>query len=175
MQSIAPSIKQVGVAIQWTADTTEHAHVTEIKTPARFTNNNNYDPQICRYLDLAEKCRSFELALSLCEQEASQLEDQSALSEGGKSEDARSDISNGEDDDEYNDNTPKTSGPSSLAHPSTNYFMISARLHAKQTGSVPLPLCCLIAGSMAVNLSYAPSLRRISVDEAVQKFGLSDL
>ncbi|KAG1849731.1 hypothetical protein F4604DRAFT_1934748 [Suillus subluteus] len=33
MQSIVPSICNTGVAMQWTADTTEHAHITEIKDP----------------------------------------------------------------------------------------------------------------------------------------------
>ncbi|KAG9309410.1 hypothetical protein JVU11DRAFT_10661 [Chiua virens] len=80
MQSIAPSIKCVGVTIQWTADTMEHAHVSEIKMPARSTNNNNYDPQICCYLDWAEKCRSFELATSLHEQDA--IRNQNTLLDG---------------------------------------------------------------------------------------------
>ncbi|KAG2050011.1 hypothetical protein BDR06DRAFT_892676 [Suillus hirtellus] len=51
MQSITASMSQVGALIQWSADATEHAHVSEIKDPARCTNNNDYDPQICRHLD----------------------------------------------------------------------------------------------------------------------------
>ena len=65
MQSMAPSISRVGVAIQWSADITEHAHIDQIKDPARASNNNNYHPQICRQLDRLEKCRNFKLALSL--------------------------------------------------------------------------------------------------------------
>ncbi|KAF8440986.1 hypothetical protein L210DRAFT_3645229 [Boletus edulis BED1] len=168
MQGIAPSIKHVGVTIQWTADTTEHAHVSEIKTPAGSTNNNNYDPQICCYLDRAEKCWAFELATLLREQE-----DQTALSDGGRSEDDQSDLSDDEDND--NDNAAQPFGPSNLARPSTNYFTISACLSAKQAGTIPSPLRSFIVGSTAVNLSYAPSLRQISVDEAAQRFGLPDL
>ncbi|KAG9312842.1 hypothetical protein JVU11DRAFT_6271 [Chiua virens] len=166
----AIGIKRVGVTIQWTVDTTEHPHVSEIKTPARSTNNNNYDPQICRYLDRAEKCRSFELATSLREQDA--IRNQNTLLDGENS-DEPSDVSDGEDDDRYN--ASQVSGLPGHARPSTNYFTISARLCGKQTGSVLLPLHSFIAGSMAVNLSYAPSLRQISVDEAAQKFGLPDL
>jgi len=70
MQSFVPSIRNVGVAIQWTTDVTEHAHVTEIKTPAEASNNHNYDPQICWYLDRSEKCRMFELTMSLTESNA---------------------------------------------------------------------------------------------------------
>ncbi|KAG1856595.1 hypothetical protein C8R48DRAFT_749162 [Suillus tomentosus] len=46
MQSIIPSIRNSGVIGQWSADITEHAHITEIKDPARSSNNNNYDTQI---------------------------------------------------------------------------------------------------------------------------------
>ncbi|KAG1803425.1 uncharacterized protein BJ212DRAFT_1285084, partial [Suillus subaureus] len=55
MQSIVPSIRNTGVPLQWTTDTTEHAHITAIKDPA-FSSNNNYDPQICRHLDRTNKC-----------------------------------------------------------------------------------------------------------------------
>jgi len=62
MQNIAPSICHSGVAIQWMADVTEHAHITEIKDLAWQSNNNNYDPQICRHLNREEKLRHFDLA-----------------------------------------------------------------------------------------------------------------
>ncbi|KAG1870495.1 hypothetical protein C8R48DRAFT_670848 [Suillus tomentosus] len=55
MQSITASSRKVGALIQWSADTTEHAHISEIKDPAWHTNNNDYDPQICRHLDHQEK------------------------------------------------------------------------------------------------------------------------
>jgi len=42
MQSIMPSIQNSGVTGQWSADVTEHAHITEIKDLARLSNNNNY-------------------------------------------------------------------------------------------------------------------------------------
>ncbi|KAG0691620.1 hypothetical protein DFH29DRAFT_884047 [Suillus ampliporus] len=53
MQNITHSICNSGVIAQWSADVTEHVHITEVKDPARSSNNNNYDLQICRYLDLA--------------------------------------------------------------------------------------------------------------------------
>ncbi|KAG2071298.1 hypothetical protein BDR04DRAFT_1117707 [Suillus decipiens] len=55
MQSITASSCKVGALIQWSTDTTEHAHISEIKDPAWHTNNNNYDPQICCHLDCQEK------------------------------------------------------------------------------------------------------------------------
>ena len=173
MQSIVPSIKCVGATIQWTADTTEHAHVSEIKTPARSTNNNNYDPQICCYLDCAEKCRVFELATSLCEQQA--MQDQRGFSDDGRSEEEKLDASDGTSDE---DDVPRPLGgvrPAGLARPVTDYFTIAACLSSTETGSTPFPLHSFIAGSAAVNLSYSPSLRRISIDKAARMFGLPDL
>ena len=164
MQSIAPSIKCVWATIQWTMDTTEHAHVSKIKTPARSTNNNNYDPQICHYLDRAEKCRVFELATSLHEQQA--MQDQRGFLDDGRSEEEKSDASDGTSDE---DDVPRPLGgvrPAGLAHPVTNYFTIATRLSSTETGSTPFPLRSFIAGSAAVNLSYSPSLRQISINEA---------
>ncbi|KAG1797796.1 uncharacterized protein HD556DRAFT_1233058, partial [Suillus plorans] len=65
MYNIVPSICNTGITMQWSADATEHAHITEIKDSARSSNNNNYDSQICCHLDCADKCRRFDLATSL--------------------------------------------------------------------------------------------------------------
>ncbi|KAG2048234.1 hypothetical protein BDR06DRAFT_1013135 [Suillus hirtellus] len=65
MQSITASMSQVGALIQWSADATEHAHVSKIKDPARHMNNNDYDPQICHHLDQAEKLHRFAIAMTL--------------------------------------------------------------------------------------------------------------
>ena len=71
MQNFVLSISQLGVPIQWSTDITEHAYISKIKIPARASNNNNYDPQICWYLDRAEKCWTFKLAISMHKQELS--------------------------------------------------------------------------------------------------------
>ena len=55
------------MAIQWSADTTEHAHIMTIKDPVRSGNNQNYEPQICRYLDRLDKLFQFDLATSIKE------------------------------------------------------------------------------------------------------------
>jgi hypothetical protein len=67
LQSVVPNIRDNGVAIQWSADVTERAHVTEIKNPTSSTNNQNYEWQICRHLDRAEKCQRFDLATAVHE------------------------------------------------------------------------------------------------------------
>ena len=124
MQSFVPSIKRLSVTIQWTADITEHTHVTEIKTLARASNNNNYDPQICCFLDWAEKCRAFELATLIRQKDLFvPLQDP---------EDVDHEIDENERDDHDSDETESDITPTtSLAHPPTNYFAIAVRLHSK--------------------------------------------
>jgi hypothetical protein len=68
MHNIVLSISNVGSILQWTADTTEHAHIEVIKEPAAMTNNMNYNAQICRTLDRNEKCCLFNVAISLTQQ-----------------------------------------------------------------------------------------------------------
>ncbi|TFY82772.1 hypothetical protein EWM64_g1240, partial [Hericium alpestre] len=58
MQNFVPSIRQMGAPIQWNADGTERSHITFVKDPFRSSNQNNFDPQICRALDRAEKTNS---------------------------------------------------------------------------------------------------------------------
>jgi len=62
LQHAVPSIRASGAVLQWSADVTEHAHVTEIKKLARAGNNQNYYSQIARHLDRAEKCTHFDVA-----------------------------------------------------------------------------------------------------------------
>lgn len=159
MQNIAPSISRVGATIQWSADITEHAHIDQIKDPARGSNNNNYDPQICRQLDRLEKCRNFDLAVSLKEK-APQL-----------------DLNNGDDgDEEQNDE-----GDEAYAHVArrervpTDYFARSINLSMLDDTNIPLPRRTFSVGRVAFNLAYDPSIRRISVDDAAELFQLPDL
>ncbi|KAN0082704.1 hypothetical protein V8E55_008499 [Tylopilus felleus] len=65
MLSVVHSIEQVGSLLQWLADTTEHAHIKVVKDPASRMNNQNYDSQICRYLNHAEKCQQFNTMIQI--------------------------------------------------------------------------------------------------------------
>ncbi|KAI6008820.1 hypothetical protein F5J12DRAFT_905190 [Pisolithus orientalis] len=158
MQSIVPSVKHVRVTIQWTADVTEHAHVLEIKTPASASNNNNYNPQICWYLDHTEKCRMFELATSLYElktQSHGRVEEKSLEVEDGSSDDGNSEIS---DHEEVN-LVSKMPGP---MWPVTNYFAIPVRLRTQDPDSIPFPLHSFITDAALVDFLnhekvYGPS------------------
>ncbi|KAI5982845.1 hypothetical protein EDD15DRAFT_2377170 [Pisolithus albus] len=55
----------MGALVQWSADVTEHAHIDVIKNPARSGKTQNFDAQICRYLDRQEKCRLFMQATTM--------------------------------------------------------------------------------------------------------------
>ncbi|KAH7918132.1 hypothetical protein BV22DRAFT_1051938, partial [Leucogyrophana mollusca] len=158
MQSVVPSIRQVGSIIQWSADSTEHCHITEIKVPARNSNNNNYDPQICRYLDREEKRRRFEQATSLRGMEFhNNIIDDSYDSDN--------------DEDTSLSPTAGADGPRAV----TNYFAKATLLQKASRGSVPYPTRSFIGHSTAINLAYDPSIRQMQVDDIADKFRLPDL
>ncbi|KAG1835925.1 hypothetical protein DFJ58DRAFT_719208 [Suillus subalutaceus] len=165
MQNIVPSIRNSGVIRQWSADVTEHAHVTEIKDPARASNNHNYDPQICRHLDRAEKCQRFELATSLLDakQTTEQLEN---INIDADADDADADA----------DTPIELSAVQELPRrPVISYFAIARALQYRPLGSVPLPLRSFVVGRTAFHIAYDASIRKISIDDVAIKFSLPDL
>ena len=87
LQSVVPSIRQSGAVIQWPADITEHAHVDEIKVPARASNNQNYYSQISRHLDRLDKCSRFDLATYIEEHIDKGRDDDEGFSNSGEDED----------------------------------------------------------------------------------------
>ncbi|KIK20320.1 hypothetical protein PISMIDRAFT_13073 [Pisolithus microcarpus 441] len=54
LQHVVSSIHNSGAVMQWMANVTEHAHITEIKQPAHAGNNQDYYAQIARHLDRRE-------------------------------------------------------------------------------------------------------------------------
>ncbi|KAI5981166.1 hypothetical protein EDD15DRAFT_2204477 [Pisolithus albus] len=116
LQSVLPSIRQLGVVMQWSADITEHAHVEEIKVPARASNNQNYNSQIVRHLDWLNKCFRFDLATSL---------EHRVNKEGGDEDSSDLDV-----DEEHEPDAEKIH-PSDYSSPTRrllNYFSISSSL-----------------------------------------------
>jgi hypothetical protein len=67
LQSVVSNIRLNGVAAQWSADFTEHAHIRVVKDPGRSGNNLALESQMCRYLDRLEKVRNFNLLTAICE------------------------------------------------------------------------------------------------------------
>ncbi|KAG1867088.1 hypothetical protein C8R48DRAFT_599969, partial [Suillus tomentosus] len=165
MQSIVPSIRNSGIPSQWTADITEHAHITGIKDPARSSNNNNYDPQICRHLDRADKCRRFELATNLLDH-----------AQSFPVQDVDIDPKDDDVDIDADESTIKRSSvihSSGHSRPITDYFSIAKVLQHRD--SVPLPLRSFIVKCTAFHLSYDPAIRNVTVDEIADRFSLPDL
>lgn len=136
--------------------------------PLRASNNNNYDSQICRFLDRAEKCRTFEVATTIRSKELLGPSPQDLAQD----DDVDSDYDIQDDEVEATDGFVPTTF---LSRPPTNYFVISSCLRNKEPGTVPLPLRTFRVRATAIHLAYDPAIRRISVDEAAQKFGLLDL
>jgi hypothetical protein len=154
MQSVEPSIRRASVPIQWSADLTEHAHITEVKDPARSANNQEYDPQICRFLDRREKCRR-EVATSTRETEESH--------DGVESESGGDGPENDSDDADIG-----------RSRPIPNYFVVASRLECGLFPSAPRPYRTFAIPSTAFHLGRDPDYK-ILVDEAAQLFGIPDL
>ncbi|KAI6003153.1 hypothetical protein EDD15DRAFT_2385610 [Pisolithus albus] len=136
MQSVAPSICRVGVSIQ-------------------CSNNNNYDPQICQQLDRLERCRNFDLAMSI------------------KDPALRRDVVTAATDDRESDD--EQSNPHAGLQTTTDYFVRSCHLALSSPDTIPLPCRSFSVGPVAFNLAYSPNIRRISVDQAAEEFSLPDL
>ncbi|KAG0698406.1 hypothetical protein DFH29DRAFT_983887 [Suillus ampliporus] len=162
--SVIPSICQVGSLMQWSADTTEHAHITLIKDPADSTNHNNYDAQICRFLDWNEKCRNFQIMTSIITQSRSHqqaaasptIDDDSHVGGPGVNEEVVA-------DDLW--------GP---RHIVTDFFKIAQQVSSDIKAAKPLRTF-LVNTSMAIHLNFDASIQRIPVDVVAEKFSLPDL
>ena len=170
MHSVVPSTIASGVVMQWTADRTEHAHITEIKTPGRSGNNRSHNPQICRYLDRSEKHRNFSLALSIWELQAQTRNMETSPEE--EDPDDNIDTYRSDDDDDDDENPPGGPYPS----PSQpDLFVRAVRLATHVTPSTPLPLRNQCTNTTAFQLNFRPNIPLMTVDEVASKFKLPDL
>ncbi|KIJ11324.1 hypothetical protein PAXINDRAFT_15790 [Paxillus involutus ATCC 200175] len=166
MQSIVPSITAVGSLLQWSADMTEHAHIAVINDPAEATNNHEYNPQICQFLDRQEKCRLFDHTTRL-----------STVNKAvHTNEDAEDDVEEQEDDEHLDkDNTNPAATFNELwgsNHQPTNFFRLVSN---GRNGPDMWPPCTFLAGCMAVHLNARPSIPWISIDNIANTFSLPDL
>jgi len=170
MHSVVPSVSACGTVIQWSANTTEHAHITEVKVPGRSGNNQSYNPQICRWLDRSKKHRNFTLALSIHKHQLRGL-DAGTMDQCDDDPDDTGLNADGDDDDGDNSwsNAPHREPP----HP--DFFFRAAWLSANSTPTMPFPPRTLSTNTTAFQLNFHPSLSNITVDEAAIKFRLPDL
>ncbi|KAI6001429.1 hypothetical protein EDD15DRAFT_2158658 [Pisolithus albus] len=170
MQSVAPSISELGAPVQWSADTTEHAHIEVIKEPASTTNHQNYDTQICRYLDRVERCRLFETATRLSALgDADDTHDQDLAVEDDGAEDDELNMA----DDEDAAAILKDIWSSRRSVP--DFFGVAEKLRAALPGSIPHPVRTFSSGATALRVNRRPSIKRISIDKAAELFDIPDL
>jgi Plavaka transposase len=193
LQSVVPNIHANGVAIQWSADTTEHAHITAVKDPARSGNNQNYESQICRYLDRLDKLRQFDLATAIKDAKIGFRANPHAKLGDVEGEDVEGKDVEGEDAElDEREVLNITSSSSLLTHidpvstlsgtsrHTVNYFYqasaLKRLLYNQVNIKIPLPLRTdTCSGNIAFHLTRDPSYKRLSVDEASQMYCLPDL
>ena len=160
LQSVVPSIHESGSTMQWSADITEHAHVQEIKLPARAGNNQNYYSQITHHLDRLEKCFRFDLATHIDRHVDQSLESEDELDGDNMHE------PDAEDGSFAGYHTPTRS--------IINYFAISSALQQGRFPSAPRPFRTFATSATAFHLATKPS-SQLAIDEAAVIHGLADL
>jgi len=165
MHGVVPSITSSGAVIQWSADTTERAHITEVKVPGRSGNNQSYNPQICRWLDRSEKHRNFSLALSITNDQHPQY---------NQDEDDPDLLDLDLVDDTDNDQDEHVPCEPHMAQPQ-DFFTRGTSLLRNITPSTPLPLRTFHTNTTAFQLNRLPSLKKTTVDEIAIKFKIPDL
>ncbi|KAG2032818.1 hypothetical protein BDR03DRAFT_1014865 [Suillus americanus] len=136
----------VNAVMQWSADPMERAHIDYVKVPGHARNNHDYDKQVCRYLDHQEKCQRFVLAL------------EPKLGEGL------------DEEDEDDGNGDKAGGADHFK----DYFEWAQQL-IEGKHDAPRPFRTFATSITAYHLSADPTLTRMTVDKAAEKFVLHDL
>lgn len=191
MQSVVSNIRANGSPLKFSADRTENAHITEIKDPARAGNNQNYEDQICRFLDRREKCRGFDLATSILE---AGVDFGEALQDHGpnnQSDTSDMDVDLNESDiDDAPDNNNRITSTSDLLdqiHPVSNlggsqrtksdYFNIAKELQSGRYPHAPRPFRTFTdpIACTAFQLNRRASFKIMLVDEAAELYKISDL
>ena len=165
LQSVASSIQRSGPVMQWSADATEHAHVQEIKIPARLSNNKNYYEQIARYLDQSNKCFCFDVATYI------ETRDQQTPSPDDE------DIDSDREDDQdsgIDSNAPSLSEHMNIHRSSVDYFAVAEALIRGCIPNAPKPYRTFSPSTTAFHIANKPSLCT-TIDQAATLFGVPDL
>jgi hypothetical protein len=165
MQSVAPSISRVSSLMQWSADTTECAHIDFIKDPSGSTNNQGFEAQICWYLDHQEKCHKFSLATSIREKQLGHAASQPQEPDASADEIDHDVLA--EDDLDISALVLEQN-----LCPVIDYF--------KQSSQPPLqgdvfPVQTFTAGPTAFHLNYYPTVGSIGIEDVAERYCLTDL
>ncbi|KAJ3491611.1 hypothetical protein NLJ89_g11320 [Agrocybe chaxingu] len=184
LQSVVSNIQLNGAAIQWSADTTERAHIEVVKDPANSGNNQLYESQICRYLDHLDKLETFDLATAILE---------AGLDFRTASTTDKANIADIDEEDWDIEDKPRTLSvnateqllslispigglPGASKRNTADYFYLATLLQRGLVCNARLPhrtLCC--ADNVVFHLSRDPSYKRLAIDDVAKEFGLPDL
>ena len=168
------SICWSGPPIQWSADPTEHAHIDAIKIPSENTNNGQYGPQICQYLDHDEKHWLFDLATAIQEAGGDLLSIIYGVAGNQKDDD------NEAPDDKLNegwitklDTVGRACTPSCKT---VNLFAATDTLltHvlSEDSASIVWPLWTFSTSWATFQLNWWPDITQVSVDSLTKKYKL---
>lgn len=201
MQSVAPLIRELGSAIQYSADHTEKSHIKTVKEPFRESNHRDVDPQICRSMDREEKRRNFDLATSM-KLEALERASAPTTVEQSSVHQGPTDGDNSDSDDDaifYEPDIDSDLGlsqsyvapaTSNSAHPSTGQTLAPVPTPHTEYNAGPRrrvrdlfhdALCAkpthrtFATPSTAFHLSNRPEYSRLTIAEAASIFKLPDL
>jgi len=177
LHSVVMSICWSGPPIQWSADPTERAHIDAIKVPSENTNNGQYGPQICQYLDRDEKRRLFDLTTAI--HEAGGDLESIIYGTTGNQQDGDGDALDDQPNEDWIaelDTVNKACGPS---RKTVDLFAAAdaliARTLSEDSASVPRPLRTFSTSWSAFNLNRRPDIARIPLDSLAEKYHLPDL
>lgn len=182
MQSVVSNIQLNGVAAQWSADVTEHAHIEVVKDPGRSGNNQDHEAQICRSLDRSDKLRQFDLATSIKEANIdfrslliSQPEASSVLQDRDETLDLGNNMLSISTTADLLANIESVSPLSSSSHPMVDYFDLASRLKEGRISS-PFPLRTHQSSShVTFHLNRDPTGKRALIDDIAKEYQLPDL
>jgi Plavaka transposase len=183
LQSVTSNIRENGVAIQWSADVTERCHVTEVKDPSHG-NNQEYESQICRCLDRADKCRRFDIATAIREARIDfrfLTNDRDPLA--GNNDDDDGLYENPEEDPLSIISTTATlitqirpAAPvTGTIRRNADYFELADALQQDLYPHLPLPFRTMAQGNTALHLTRDPTMKTMSVEDVIKTFNLPDL
>uniref|UniRef100_A0A8H7XWZ0 DUF6830 domain-containing protein n=1 Tax=Psilocybe cubensis TaxID=181762 RepID=A0A8H7XWZ0_PSICU len=181
LQSVVHAIRLNGCAIQWSADTTEHAHIEVVKAPSSSSNNQRYEPQVCRYLDRRDKLRNFDLFTAIREMRidfraihSATITDEEEQEEGDEGEE------NGEvvmdtTSELLSTIMPMTTFQSAKSNRIVDYFY-KASLYERGVLEGPVPYRTFSCSKNVVaHLSRDASSKRLHIDEVASIFKIPDL
>ena len=179
LQSVVPSIRANGIALQWSADGTERAHIEVIKDPSAFINNQNYESQICRHLDRAEKCRQFNLSTAVRD---AGIDFGARFSTTPSDEDDDDDSASVASDESTIETTADllkkiNSVSAKSLRSKADYFTQASDLkNGPPSGRIsPTPFRTFCSPEAAFHLNRDPSYKAMSVDDVAVLFDIPDL